>query len=78
MAVVTTPNDYIITVGDRVQLAPHTDAWMQGDRFGTVTSIGTKRVTVRTDSGRTRRFPIRKVELNIPFTDFLLGFTPGY
>jgi hypothetical protein len=29
-----------IVVGDRVALAPHTDLWMAGCRYGTVTSIG--------------------------------------
>lgn len=28
-----------VTVGDRVRLAPHTDLWMRGMRYGTVTRI---------------------------------------
>ena len=27
-------------VGDRVELKPHLNRWMMGDRFGTVVSIG--------------------------------------
>ncbi len=41
------------TVGTRVELHPATDAWMQGDRFGTVSSVGRKYVRVTMDrSGR--------------------------
>ena len=41
-------------VGQRVELHPACDAWMQGDRFGVVTKIGTKYVHVKMDrSGRT-------------------------
>lgn len=53
------------TPGTRVQLHPATDAWMQGDRFGTVIGYGrrSKRqvsgprpILVKMDrSGRTRR-----------------------
>lgn len=43
-------------VGDRVQLHPVTDAWMRGDRYGTVTAIGRYSVSVKLDkSGATRR-----------------------
>ena len=38
----------------RVQLHPATDAWMQGDRFGTVTKIGGRYIHIKMDkSGRT-------------------------
>jgi hypothetical protein len=41
-------------IGSRVQLAPHTDAWMRGDRFAQVTkhtkSLGL--VELLFDSGR--------------------------
>ena len=41
------------TVGERVQTHPATDLWMQGDRYGTVESVGRLRVAVRMDrSGR--------------------------
>lgn len=44
-------------VGDRVQIGPHTDAWMRGDRFGTVTKIGRFYLHVALDhSGKTRKF----------------------
>lgn len=33
------PYRFPIKVGDRVALAPHTDLWMAGCRYGTVTSI---------------------------------------
>jgi len=35
-----------IELQDRVALAPHTDAWMRGIRYGRVTKIGRKYVTV--------------------------------
>lgn len=40
--------------GQRVQLHPATDAWMMGNRYGTVTRIGQHKVFVRLDrSGKT-------------------------
>lgn len=43
--------------GQRVEIAPHTDTWMFGDRFGEVTKVGRKLVYVKLDrSGRLRRF----------------------
>jgi hypothetical protein len=44
--------------GQRVQTHPATDAWMQGDRFGTVEHIFRNgRIAVRLDrSGRIRAF----------------------
>ena len=42
-------------VGDRVELHPATDAWMSGDRFGTVEKMGRALIHVRMDrSGRLR------------------------
>ena len=49
-----------IETGKRVQLHPATDAWMRGDRYGVVVSVGRKLVRVKMDkSGRTLnlRFP---------------------
>jgi hypothetical protein len=43
-----------INVGDRVELHPATDAWMQGDRFGIATRI-TDRVHIRMDKSGKRR-----------------------
>jgi len=44
-------------VGTRVQAHPATDAWMRGDRFGTVAAVGRKLVHVRMErSGRVLRF----------------------
>lgn len=44
--------------GDRVATCPHTDAFMAGDRFGTVTKIGRRWLHVQMDSGRRRKFLI--------------------
>lgn len=45
-------------IGDRVQLHPGTDAWMSGDRYGTVVKCGRKYATVEMDrSGKNRRVP---------------------
>jgi hypothetical protein len=44
------------TVGDRVQLHPATDAWMMGDRYGTITKLGRLNLHVAMDvSGKTRK-----------------------
>ncbi len=44
-------------VGQRVQVAPHHDCWMAGDRYGTVTRVGRSIVHVRMDkSNRVRWF----------------------
>lgn len=41
--------------GARVQLHPATDAWMRGDRYGEISSVGRTRVAVRMErSGLTR------------------------
>lgn len=36
-------------VGQRVELHPATDAWMRGDRYGTVERVGRKYLSVRMD-----------------------------
>lgn len=41
--------------GQRVQTHPATDAWMQGDRYGVVRSIGGIWIHVTLDSGRCRK-----------------------
>jgi len=43
----TYPTD--LAPGERVELHPSTDRWMQGDRFGVVSRIGRKWVSVRMD-----------------------------
>ena len=43
-------------VGCRVQLHPATDMWMRGARYGNVTKIGRKYITVQLDVWKT---PIR-------------------
>lgn len=48
------PEPFVI--GERVATQPYTDAWMAGDRFGKITKMGWSRVTVKCDSGKTRRF----------------------
>jgi hypothetical protein len=42
------PHDF--AVGQRVALHPATDLWMMGARFGEVTAIGRKAVSVRLDA----------------------------
>lgn len=45
------------TTGQRVQTHPATDAWIFGDRYGTITKIGYKYIHVLLDrSGRTLAF----------------------
>lgn len=44
--------------GQRVMTAPHTDQWMQGDRYGTIALVGRKWIHVHMDSGRKYRFVI--------------------
>ena len=39
-------------VGRRVELSPSTDAWMRGDRYGTVEKIGRKYYHIRLDKSR--------------------------
>lgn len=47
----------------RVQAHPATDAWMRGDRYGTVTKVGRKYVHVAMDrSGRTLLFLPKNIE----------------
>ena len=49
--------------GQRVALHPSTDAWMRGDRFGTVESVGRFYVSVRCDaSGKLRRVSPENIE----------------
>lgn len=36
-------------VGKRVQLAPHTDEWMSGDRYGRITAVDGGRVFILLD-----------------------------
>ena len=39
------------SIGASVELHPATDAWMRGDRYGIVLSIGRKYIHLRMDSG---------------------------
>ena len=41
------PSDF--RTGDRVELHPATTMWMRGDRYATVTRVGSTRVTVHLD-----------------------------
>ena len=43
--------------GQRIQLHPATDQWMQGQRYAQVIKVGRKVITVRTDAGHTYRVP---------------------
>jgi hypothetical protein len=48
-----------LSVGDRVALSPSTDLWMCGERYATVTKIGTKyNYIVGDKSQKTYKFPI--------------------
>jgi len=52
-----------IETGKRVQLHPATDAWMRGDRFGTVVKVGRKLISVKMDvSGRTLKLTLNNVQ----------------
>lgn len=51
-----TPTVPAPTVGDRVAVAPHTDAFMQGDRYGVVTSVHAGYRVTLDRSGRSRLF----------------------
>lgn len=52
-------SEHVPQVGRRVKIHPATDAWMQGDRYGTVVKIGRDLVHVRCDaSQRVRKFSI--------------------
>lgn len=44
------PTDFL--VGQRAALHPATDAWMRGERYGTVIKIGREMVQLRMDSSR--------------------------
>jgi hypothetical protein len=47
--------DYAL--GDRVEIHPACDAWMMGDRFGTIVKIGRQYLHVKMDrSSRTLSF----------------------
>lgn len=53
----TADNGDPINVDDRVETHPATNAWIFGDRFGTVVKVGRKYVHVKLDrSGRTVPF----------------------
>lgn len=45
-----------LTIGQRVELHPATDAWMMGDRYGEVVKIGRTYIHVKMDrSGKVRK-----------------------
>ncbi len=43
--------------GQRIQLHPATDQWMQGQRYAEVTKVGRKVITIKTDAGHVYRVP---------------------
>ena len=56
--------DMAFKIGDRVEVAPHYDKWMRGDRYGTITKFGMclieGHVLVKMDkSGNQYHFPIQ-------------------
>lgn len=49
--------DLLVPFATRVCAAPHTDVFMQGERFGTVRKVGRRWVHVNMErSGRVRKF----------------------
>ena len=55
-----------INQGDRVEIHPAMDAWMQGDRYGTVTKVGRSLFSVHMDkSGRTLRIAPHNILRNV-------------
>jgi hypothetical protein len=47
----------------RVMFAPHTDAWMRGDRYGTVVLVGRRLIHVHMDrSQRVLRVPASYIQ----------------
>lgn len=57
--------DALYWMGARVQMHPASDAWMQGDRFGTVVGIGRAREYVTRDSGERHMQRPLKVKLDV-------------
>lgn len=54
--------DFEYEAGDRVELHPVTDAWMQGDKFGQIERVGLHFVYVRMDrSLRLRRISFENI-----------------
>jgi hypothetical protein len=68
-----------IREGDRCELHPATDYWMRGARFGTVTKVGRKWVSVRLDRDglTTRRFLADQI-LAIWESDGPIGYAGTY
>lgn len=57
---------YGISLGDRVEIHPAMDAWMQGDRYGEVLKVGRKLFSVKMDhSGRTLRIAPHNILRNV-------------
>ena len=47
-------------IGKRVEIAPHLDEWMRGDRFGAIERVTRRSIHVRMDkSGRLLKFPFQ-------------------
>lgn len=60
------------STGQRIETHPATDAWMRGDRFGTVTVIGRKYVSIKMDvSKRT----LRMLPSNIGLSSYTVRYT---
>lgn len=56
----------MFTIGSRVKMHPATDAFMQGDVYGTISKIGRAYWHVKMDrSGKTRRVPRAPSELSL-------------
>ena len=54
----------MIKIGDRVEIPPHSDWWMRGDRYGEVNLIlqQTARAVIRLDkSGKNKAFNLNEL-----------------
>ena len=59
-------------VGDRVQIHPATDAWISGDRYGTIVKIGRKWIYVKMD----RSGKVRKLTADLIYENYGQEVTP--
>lgn len=53
-------------IGARVELRPHLDRWMMGDRYGTIVGFGKARRVVKVDldrSGQTLKFSLDNLKV---------------
>lgn len=64
----------LFPIGCRVELAPHTDAWMSGDRFGEVENIGRFYLWVRMDRSKLiRKLTPDKIGRKVPIHEHFVA-----